>query len=284
MMSIMLFPSTVETAVRKERQMSSESGTAVVTGASSGIGSVYADRLASRGYDLLLAARRVDRLEQRAAELRRRYGIRVEIAGVDLGKGEDLERFARRLREDEKVTLLVNNAGLANMSSLVQLTPAKAQEEINVNVTAVVQLSLAVLPRFAAKSAGTLINISSVLSIFALPISTTYSSTKAFVTLFTQGLQQEFKDTGIRIQAVLPATTATDIWDKLGGVSKLDPATVMSAEACVDAALAGLDAGELVTLTSLEQDGLWNDLERARMAIRAVVNTGTPATRYGLRT
>jgi len=264
--------------------MSSKLGTAVVTGASSGIGSVYAERLASRGYDLLLAARRVDRLEQRAAELRRRYGVLVEIAGVDLGKSEDLERFAQRLREDEKVTLLVNNAGLANMSSALQLTPAKAQEEINVNVTAVVQLSLAVLPRFAAKSAGTLINISSVLSIFAVPMSTTYSGTKAFVTLFTQGLQQEFKDASIRIQAVLPAITATEIWDKLGGLSKLDPATVMSTEACVDAALAGLDAGELVTFTSLEQDALWNDLERAQMAIRAAVNTGTPATRYGVRT
>ena len=262
--------------------MSSELGTAVVTGASSGIGSVYADRLAARGYDLLLAARRVDRLEQRAAELKRRHGVRVEIAAVDLSKGEDLERFASRLRDAEKVSVLVNNAGLAHMSSSLQLTAAKAQEEINVNVTAVVQLSLAVLPRFAAKNAGILINISSVLSLFALPISTNYSSTKAFVTAFTQGLQQEFKATGVRIQAVLPATTATEIWDKVGGVSALNPASVMSAEACVDAALAGLDAGELVTFPSLEKDTLWSDVERARGAVRAVVNTGTPATRYGV--
>ena len=129
---------------------------------------------------------------------------------------------------------------------------------------------------------GTLINISSVLSIFALPISSNYSGTKAFVTLFTQGLQQEFKDTGIHIQAVLPATTATEIWDKVGGVSSLNPAAVMSAEACVDAGLAGLDAGEPVTFPSLEKLDLWNDFERARVAIRAVVNTGAPASRYGL--
>jgi short-subunit dehydrogenase len=269
----------------EEHTMSSKLGTAVVTGASSGIGAVYADRLGARGYDLLLVARRVERLEKLAADLRSKHGVHVEVVGADLGKASDLEQFADRLRGDEHVTLLVNNAGLAYMTPSAELSAARAQEQLNVNVTALVQLSLAVLPRFVAKNAGTLINISSVLSIFAMPLSTTYSGTKAFVTLFTQGLQQEVKDTNIRIQAVLPASTATEIWDVagIGGHGVLDPATVMSTEACVDAALAGLDAGELITLPSLEDGALWSHLEQARLAIPAAVNTRIPASRYTSR-
>ena len=138
------------------------------------------------------------------------------------------------------------------------------------------------LPGFVARNAGTLINISSVLSVFSLPNMATYSATKAFVTLFTRGLQDEVKETHVRVQAVLPASTATEIWDPIGGHSMLDPATVMTTEDCVDAALAGLDAGEQVTLPSLEEVGLWEQFDQSRFALIPAVNKGSVGSRYNL--
>jgi|SRR6187402_516075 len=265
--------------------MANKLGTAVVTGASSGIGAVYADRLASRGYDLQLVARRNDRLKVLANHLKSKYGVEANYVVADLGNAGDLQSFAARVREDQTINLLVNNAGVSYTAPSAQLTPEKAQAQVNLNISALMQLSLAVLPGFLARNSGTLINISSVVALFTLPMVTTYSATKAFVSLFTQGLQEEVKDTEVRIQAVLPAMTATDIWEIAGlpgGHAALDPETLMTAENCVDAALAGLDAGELITFPSLEHMETWEKFEHARLAIPAAVNTGTLATRYAI--
>ncbi|WP_410013482.1 SDR family NAD(P)-dependent oxidoreductase [Sodalis sp. C49] len=261
--------------------VSDASGTAVITGASSGIGAVYARRLAERGYDLLLVARRGDRLSALAEELRSRYGHEARTLVADLAVAADLDRVAAILAADASITLLVNNAGTSLMVAAEQ-TPAPAVAALlNLNVTALTRLSLAVLPGFRARNRGTLINIGSVLGFSSIVGSAVYSGTKSFVLGFTQALQLEFADTNVRIQLVAPATTATEIWDISGvPLSTLDPDTIMQAGQCVDAALAGLDMGEAITLPSLEEAGLLADYTQARLKLFSKVNRGRPATRY----
>jgi short-subunit dehydrogenase len=151
-----------------------------------------------------------------------------------------------------------------------------------VNMTAPVRLSAAVLPGFKARNAGTIINIGSVLGFRGLPISTIYSSTKAYVNLFTRGLQEELRGTNIRVQLVAPAATATDIWE-LSGVplSNLDPATVMTVGAMVDAALVGLDRGEAVSMPSVEDaEALLANFDAGALSLLGASQHGTPAARY----
>lgn len=258
-------------------------GTAVVTGASAGIGRIYADRLAKRGYDLLLVARRGELLEKAAGELRSAYGVQVKTLVADLGSARDRASAAEVLEGDKSITLLVNNAGTSTLAPVGGTTPAQTASMIDVNVNAVVELSQAVLKGFKERNHGTIINIGSVLGFATLPISTIYSSTKAFVHLFTRGLQDEVAETNVKVQLVLPAATATDIWELSGlPLSNLDPATVMKVEHCVDAALAGLDAGEKVTMPSVEDAKLLDALDAARFGILGNSQHGKPASRYGL--
>jgi len=258
-------------------------GVAVVTGASSGIGKVYADRLAKRGYDLILIARRKERLDALSNELQQRYDAKVEVLVADLGNEADLKRVADTLAGDDRISMLVNNAGTSALKPSIHLPVEMVDNQMDVNAKSVTHLSLAVLPNFLKRNSGTLINIGSVLSFFALPISTSYSATKAHVMLFTIGLRDELAHTGVRVQLVLPASTDTEIWDVAGiGVQNLDPATVMTAEDCVDAALTGLDAGETVTLPSIEDPYLWADFDKARLAMARASQTNKPASRYRL--
>jgi short-subunit dehydrogenase len=264
----------------KDRAMNSSKTIAVVTGASSGIGFVYADRLARRGYDLLLVARRRDRLQDLAAKLEQAYGIKAEAMVADLEQADDLARLETVLAGNPAIRVLVNNAGVAKLSP-VAATPIKdALSQIALNVTALTRLTHAVLPAFKERNEGVIINIASVLAIHALPVSAVYSGTKAFVLNFSRGLQQELTGTGVRVQVVLPAATATDLWD-LSGVplAALPPDTVMSAEDLVDAALAGLDQGESVTWPSMDDAGLWERYDAARSALFAATQTGKPAPR-----
>jgi short-subunit dehydrogenase len=263
--------------------MSTSSKTAVVTGASSGIGAVYADRLAARGYDLVLVARRADRLNALADKLSTTYGRKVQVLAADLAKESDLARVEDVLRRDASVRVLVNNAGLARFSPFAQSAVDDTASQLALNITALTRLTHAVLPGFVSRNEGAVINIASVLAVHALPISTVYSATKAYVLQFTRGLQQELATTGVKIQAVLPAATATEIWsEEISGVplSALEASRVMSAEDLVDAALAGFDKGETVTWPSVDDDGLWNTFDAARAALFGATQTGTPASRY----
>jgi short-subunit dehydrogenase len=258
-------------------------GIAVVTGASSGLGKVYANRLAKRGYDLLLVARRKDRLHILAQDLHKQYGIQANILVADLGLATDLNRVANAIAGDERVTVLVNNAGTASFVPSVAMSLPDLDTQLNVNARAVSHLSLAVLPEFLRKNAGTIINIGSVLSFYALPVGSSYSATKAHVMLFTIGLQQELAETKVRVQLVLPANTATAFWDEAGIDSDaIDQTTVMSAEDCVDAALAGLDQGEAVTLPSVEDSKLWVEFDATRNKMLAASQNSQPASRYGI--
>lgn len=261
--------------------MSHSSKTAVVTGASSGIGAVYAQRLAARGYGLLLVARRADRLDALAGKLSDAHGVQVRVA--DLAKDSDLADVEAELARDESVRVLVNNAGVARFSPFAQSSADDAVSQIALNVTALTRLTRAVLPGFVARDEGAVINVASVLAVHALPISSVYSATKAYVLQFTRGLQQELAATGVKVQAVLPAATATEIWsEEISGVplSALEPSRVMSAQDLVDAALAGFDQGEAVTWPSVSDAGLWTAFDTARAALFGATQTGTPAARY----
>jgi len=259
-------------------------GTAVVTGASSGLGKVYADRLAQRGYDLILVARRGDKLESVAAALRSAHGVKVSTVVADLGAAADLERVAASIAADDSITLLVNNAGTSTLAPVAQTSKAQLDGMNDVNVDALVRLSHAVLPGFLQRDRGTLINIGSVLGSFVIPGSSIYSGTKAYVQLFTQGLQGEVAETKVKVQLVLPAATATEIWEISGvPLSKLDQNVVMAAENCVDAALAGLDMGELITMPSVEDGQLLAAFEAARAALAGGTQNGKPASRYQIK-
>ena len=205
--------------------MPSSSPIAVVTGASSGIGAVYADRLAARGYDLVLVARRIERLKQLADTLTVAHGVEVHAIEADLTQETGLAPVEDVLRSEARVSLLVNNAGNGKLSSTADMADADAASTIALNVVAPTRLARAVLPAFLKRNSGAIINISSVMALQALPITTLYSATKSYLLMFSQGLQSELADTGVRVQAVLPAGTATEFYDHAGvPLSAFDPA------------------------------------------------------------
>ena len=262
----------------------SNKGVAVVTGASAGIGKVYADRFAQRGYDLLLVARRKDRLDALESELSQKYSVTVDTLVADLTNHDDLQKVGKALAGNERISVLVNNAGTAVVGPSVEIPIDRVEFQLDLNARSVTYLSQAVLPGFIKRNSGTLINLGSVLSFFAYPFSTSYSASKAHVLLYTIGLRDELANTGIRVQAVLPSNTYSEIWEVSGmGVENLDPETVMSTDDLVDAALAGLDQGETVTLPSLEDASLWETFDAARIKMFQATQTKNAASRYGLR-
>lgn len=256
-------------------------GTALVTGASSGIGAVYAAQLARRGYDLVLVARNRDRLATLAERITNETHRDVEVLAADLGNRADLAAVEARLRDDASLTLLVNNAGIGTHTPLVESDVDHMTRMIRLNVTALTRLTYAAAPGFVARGQGAIINIASIVSIAPEILNGVYGGTKAFVLAFSQSLQHELAPKGIRIQAVLPGATATDFWETGGlPLEHLDSAIVMSAEDMVSAALAGFERGETVTIPSLHDEEEWNTFEAARRAMSAHLSSNTPAPRY----
>jgi short-subunit dehydrogenase len=261
--------------------MSAPKGTALITGASTGIGAVYADRLAKRGYDLILVARNEERLSESAARLKS-TGRRIETIVADLTNKEDVKRVAERLSTDPTITALVNNAGLGSARKLLDEKIDDLESMIYLNVTALTRLTLAALPAFIARKKGLLINIASVVALAPDLLNGTYSGTKAYVVNFTQALKNELEGTGVTIQAVLPGATATPFWEKAGHPVEDFPAEfVMTAEDMVDASLAGLDQHELVTIPTLPDVADWEKYEAARKALGPNLSRQFPAARYG---
>ncbi|MBY3569890.1 SDR family oxidoreductase [Rhizobium laguerreae] len=260
---------------------SSPKPVALVTGASAGIGAIYAARLAERGYDLILVARRADRLKALSDKLGAAHGTKVEVVEADLTKDADVTRVEQVLKENSAITLLVNNAGNSTLAPVAKTAEEDAAAMIALNVTALTRLTHAILPAFLSRNLGAIINVASVLSFHALPISAIYSGTKGYVMNFSRGLQQELAETNVRLQLVMPAATATELWD-LSGVplASLNQATVMTSENLVDAALAGFDKGEDITLPSVADASLWDKFDQARSTLFAATQTGEPAPRY----
>jgi short-subunit dehydrogenase len=259
----------------------SPKGTALVTGASSGIGAVYADRLAKRGHDLILVARSEEKLNGLASRLTRETGRSVQVVRADLSDSPDLARVEAILKNDPDITVFVNNAGVASIAPLVDADVAKMDEIVALNVRAVTRLTLAAAPAFAARGTGTIINIASIVAIAPERLNGVYGASKAYVLALSQSLQHELAGKGVRIQAVLPGATATDLWEKGGRHWKHLPAEiVMGTEPMVDAALAGLDAGEVVTIPPLQDGEEWTRFEAARRALSNRFGNSVPAPRY----
>ena len=259
----------------------STKGTAVVTGASSGLGAVFADRLASRGYDLILVARRADRLIALEKRLISQYGISASAAVTDLTSRADQDSLIKRIRNDTSITMLVNDAGAAAMKPIASISDVEQDAMVRLNIIALTRLTLAILPGFKERDHGTIVNIGSSLSVFTPPNTGIYSATKAYVMNFTLGLQQELIGTKVVVQLVLPAKIATEIWKNIGvPLASLNQEAVMTAENCVDAALFGLDLGESATLPSVEDYKLWLNFEDARRQLFDATQTGKPASRY----
>lgn len=259
-------------------------GIALVTGASSGIGAVYADRLARRGHDLILVARNKERLASLARRLVGETGRKVETVEADLTSPADLRRVEGILQDNAGISVLVNNAGLGATAPLLASDVGKMDEMIRLNVTALMRLTYAAVPGFAARGNGTIINIASIVAIAPERLNGVYSGTKAFTLAFTQSLVHELADKGIRVQAVLPGATATEFWDIAGQpLHQLPAEIVMSADDMVDAALAGLDLGEIVTIPALANITEWERYEAARLAMSDRLSNAIPAARYDLR-
>ncbi|WP_395063275.1 SDR family NAD(P)-dependent oxidoreductase [Paraburkholderia silvatlantica] len=256
-------------------------GTALVTGASSGIGAVYAVELARQGYDLLLVARNRDRLAALAERITSETRRDVEVLAADLNDRNDLAAVEARLRDDASLTLLVNNAGIGTHTPLVESNIDYMTRMIELNVTALTRLTYAAVPGFVARGQGAIINIASIVSIAPEILNGVYGGTKAFVLAFSQSLHHELADKGIRVQAVLPGATATQFWETGGlALEHLDSAIVMSAEDMVSAALTGFERGEIVTIPSLHNVEQWNAFETARRAMSTQLSSNTPAPRY----
>jgi short-subunit dehydrogenase len=263
--------------------MSTPKGTALITGASTGIGAVYADRLAKRGYDLILVARSKEKLSEVAAQLKS-TGRRIETFPADLTRKEDVQRVAVRLSTDPTITALVNNAGIGSAGKLLEAKIEDLESMIYLNVTALTRLALAALPGFVTRRKGLLINIASIVALAPELLNGTYSGTKAYVVNFTQALKNEVGSKGVTVQAVLPGATATPFWDKAGRpVEDLPNEWVMTAEDMVDASLAGLDRHELITIPSLPEIADWEKFEAARKALGPNLSRQKPAARYGVQ-
>jgi short-subunit dehydrogenase len=257
-------------------------GTVLITGASRGIGAVYADRLAKRGYDLILVARDQARLEALCARLTNESGGSVTPLSADLNDKADLAKVETTLRDDPTITMLVNNAGIASVKPLLDADIEKMEDMITLNIIALTRLTYAAAPAFVAHGAGTIINIASVVGISPEALNGVYGATKAYVIALSHSLQHELAAKGIRIQAVLPGATATDLWESAGlPWQRLPAGIVMSPEDMVDAALVGLDQGELVTIPGLQDGGEWTRFEAARRALSQRFGNSVPAPRYG---
>lgn len=257
--------------------------TVLVTGASSGIGAIYADRFAKRGYDLVLVARDQARMETLAKRLRRETGVAVDILQGDLTNTGDLAQVEERLRTDTRISILINNAGASIASSFVDQSPDEVAKIISLNTTALTRLALALAPRLVKAGDGAIINISSVVGLAPEFSLTVYGATKAFVLFLTQGLQLELGPKGVYVQAVLPASTRTEVWERSGwDMNALPP--LMDVDELVDAALVGFDRREPITIPSLPDVEQWNTFDAARRVMLPNFNQVHAADRYRLVT
>lgn len=259
-------------------------GTAIVTGASSGIGKVYAERLAARGYDLVLVARRQDRLQHIAGDLQQQFPVSARALAADLTTAEGVSAVTQLLSEDPSISLLVNNAGFSALKPLTQTPDATIESMIALNITALTALSKAALAAFKGRNAGTIVNIGSGAGFSPYPGIPVYGSTKAYVFLFTQSLQHEAEGTSVRVQLVLPGAVISEGWEVAGGadLEPLPEAIVMTTEDCVDAALSGLEQGETITAPSLHDTSLLSDYVALSGGLLQAMFDGKPAERYKL--
>ena len=258
-----------------------DKGLAVVTGASQGIGAVYARKLAERGHDVVLVARNRDRLRENAAEIRAATSREAEVVVADLSTAADTSALAERLRSDPAISVLINNAGATLDGGLLANDADAVARQIALNVTAPTLLAQAAAKAFIARGGGAIVNISSVTAFVPEMFDGAYSGSKMYLLNLTLGLASKAKDSGVRFQAVLPGPTNTDMWAR-GSVpaSVVPPERIMEPEDLVEAALVGLDRGEVVTAPTIDDEAAWQAYEAARRALGLHLAAGKPAARY----
>ena len=259
------------------------SGTALITGASSGIGAAYADRLARRGHPLILVARDAERLRTLAERLRVEAGTDVEVMPADLTDHAALVRVEERLRTDSSIAMLVNNAGATMRSAFVGTSPDDVAALVGLNVTAAARLATVAADAFAKRGSGTIVNVSSMVAIAPEKFRGVYGATKAFILNLSLSLNAEVAPLGVRVQVLVPGATRTEIAARAGKIMDAALAnTLMEPDEFVDAALAGLDRGEAVTMPSLQRTELWDALTTARLQLLPELSRSRPADRYAV--
>lgn len=251
----------------------------LITGASTGIGAVYAERFARRGHNLVVVARDEARLNSLATRLQQNYGIRVDVLAADLTQARDLAKVEALLRTDDRIDTLINNAGIAQSGSFIEQTPDAINQLIALNITALTRLAHAVAPRFAQAGKGSIVNIGSVVGLAPEFGMSVYGATKSFVLFLSQGMSLELASKGVYMQAVLPAGTYTEIWQR-AGIDISEFSQMMQVDELVDAALVGFDRRELVTIPPLHKAARWDDLDATRQALLSDIKQAEAADRY----
>jgi len=244
---------------------------ALVTGASAGIGEAFAERLARDGYDLVVVARRRERLDALAERLTNETGSAVEVVVADLGTEEGIARVEAVAAADDRLALLVNNAGFGAYRPFAELDPAVASELVNVHVTSVVRVTRAAIPGMIARGSGGVITVASLLALSGtlpaspLPNRVTYAAGKAFQVAFSQLLAGELAGTGVRVMVCCPGVVATEFHTVQGMDMSVLPR--MSSEDVVQAALAALEAGEVTCAPGVDDPELWTRLAEAQTGV-----------------
>lgn len=253
--------------------------TVLITGASSGIGATYAERFARRGHDLVLVARDKARLATLAARLRTECKVAIEVLPADLTRQADLAALEDRLRQDERIGILINNAGIAQSGGFLAQTADAIEGQIRLNTLAPTRLAAAIAPRLAQAGRGAIVNLGSVVGFAPEFGMSVYGAGKAFILFLSQGLHLELAPKGVYVQAVLPAATRTEIWERAGMDVNTLP-EVMEVGELVDAALVGFDRRELITIPPLHVAERWDALDGARQGLMSDIRQAHAAERY----
>lgn len=251
----------------------------LITGASSGIGAVYAERFARRGHNLVLVARDKARLEALAARLRQETAVAVEVLPADLTQHDELATVEARLRDDARIGILINNAGIAQSGGFIDQSADSIERLVTLNTTALTRLAVAASARMVAAGEGAIVNIGSVVGLAPELGMAVYGATKAFVLFLSQGMSLELAPKGVYVQAVLPAATRTEIWERAGIDINTLP-EVMDTGELVDAALVGFDRREAVTIPPLHVAARWDTLDATRQALLTDIRQAQAAERY----
>lgn len=266
-----------------DRGIQGSKGTALITGASTGIGAQYAEQLADRGYDVILVARNRERMDALASKLTTSTRRAFEVVQADLATSLGVSKVEEILKSDKRVSMIVNNAGFGSIVPTLDADPAVTQSMIDLNITAVARLSIAAARAFVAQGRGAIVQISSVVALQPHWMNGVYGATKAFVLAYSETLRHELKDKGVKVQVVIPGTTSTEFWDVAGRpTSSLPDAMTMSAAELVEAALSGFDQGEFVTIPSLPDLADWDAYDTARNALAPNLSRNHAAKRYAV--
>jgi short-subunit dehydrogenase len=253
-----------------------------ITGASSGIGAVFARKLAA-GHDLILIARRRDRLDALASELSAAYGSQIEVLPADLASETDLAAVAERIEREQRLALLINNAGFGTQGLFWEASLESQEQMHRLHVMATVRLSHAALRNMTSRDLGAIINVASVAAYIRRAGSVSYSATKSWMTVFTEGLYLELRSTNssVRVQALCPGFTYSEFHDTMGVSrrSSAPPSFWMTAEEIVDASLEGLRRRKLFVIPGWRYRLLASLLSKMPAGLRLAIEAGAPRRR-----